>query len=165
MRPHFAVRCTLAFTPTWTTARPGGFTPAGSGPDTSCRQKMLESVWKGGPSDGAVDRLRGIIWPNMSDRSRTHRRVARRAPSRNENRGALPKVPSVIKNPFASGCRCLLHRLRPPPLRPGDACRRLDPSHHSRPSFYWKTGRSLTCGGRNTLDDFCVFMPAPMICH
>lgn len=79
-------------------------------------RKTLEPAWKGGPSDGAVARLLGIFWPNMLDRSRTRQRVARRAPSRNENRGALPKVPSIIKYPFASGFRCHFDRPRPSPL-------------------------------------------------
>jgi len=134
VRENCTVRCTLAFTPTWTTARPGGFTPAGSGPDTSCRQKILEPVWKGGPSDGAVDRLLGIFWPNMLDRSRARRRVTHRDSSRNENRGALPKVPSIISTPI-----CVWALMPFLPTAPathfdqGDVRCRLDPSHHSPP--------------------------------
>jgi len=103
------VRCTVALTPTSTTAHRGGFTPAGGGPDTSCHQQMLGSVWKSGPNVGAVARLPvGNQLVNMLDRGRARLRVARRASSRNENRGAEPEVPSIASS--LRGVRCGPHR-------------------------------------------------------
>jgi hypothetical protein len=91
-----------ALTPTRTTARPGGFTPAGGRPDTSCRQLMLEPVWKSRPSDGAVDRLRGNNWPyppgrsrtavGLPDESRRETRTGERYPRCLPSRGAHPKT-------------------------------------------------------------------------
>lgn len=97
------VRGTEALTPTSTTAHRGGFTPAGGGPDTSCHQLMIGSVWKSGSNVGAVARLPDGNQPvNMLDRSRARLRVARRASSRNENRGAYPRcLPSPHRS---TGC-------------------------------------------------------------
>jgi hypothetical protein len=86
-------------------------------------------------------RPREICSPNALDRSRTCRRVARRATSRNETREALPEMPSFAEAPSQerslAGAACLFDLPRMPSLDDrDDVSDGLDPSTFPKESTF-----------------------------